>query len=328
MEQKKSNPIRRLFSKRGWGQVFTVTIFLIVMCVVFGIINPNFFGTDNIGMLLRQIAPILLVGIGQSFVLITGNIDLSIGSVIGMSCMVSATMMTRGVNPWLAMIITLALCLVAGVANGLLVSKCALPPFIATLGTQTIMRGVAQIVNGNYNTDGIGAAADGFRDFFYYGKTLGIFNLVWIAIIVFIIFNFILSRTRTGRYIYAVGSNTSAARLSGVNVSKTIVTVYVVSAFCAALVGFSTTASSGMGSMDAGMNYEMYGVASSVIGGVSTLGGTGVLPGTIIGAAIWAVLQNGLQFANASVGFRNIVIGIIVIISVLMDVILRQRRKK
>lgn len=132
-----------------------------------------------------------------------------------------------------------------------------------------------------------------------------------------------MSRTRTGRHIYAVGSNVDAARLSGVNVVKTTVIVYIVSAFCAAITGLIICASTGTGTMDAGTSYEMFAVAASVIGGVSTLGGQGILLGTVIGASIWGVLQNGLQFAGAPVAIRNIVIGIIVVVSVLLDVIVR-----
>ncbi|HIR77289.1 MAG TPA: ABC transporter permease [Candidatus Choladousia intestinipullorum] len=318
-------------SIRGMGQVVTVTVGLIVLCIVFGIMNPTFFSSRNVANLLRQIAPILLVGIGQSYVLITGNIDLSIGSVLGMSCMISATLMTKGVNPWVAVLITMVICVFTGVLNGLLVAQCKLPPFIATLGTMTVARGVAQFVNGNYNTDAIGEEAELFRDVFYYGKTIGLYNTVWIAIILFLIFNFLLSRTRTGRHTYAIGSNIEAAKLSGVNVVATTVKVYVVSAFCAGIVGLITCATSGMGTMDAGNMYEMYAVAASVIGGVSTLGGQGILIGTVIGAAIWGVLQNGLQFAGAPVAIRNIVIGIIVVVSVLLDVIIRTgmpRKKK
>lgn len=331
MENGKDNIFRRITAIRGMGQVITVTIGLIILSIVFGILNPTFFSGKNVGNLLRQIAPILLIGIGQSYVLITGNIDLSIGSVLGMSCMISATLMTKGVNPWLAAIITLILCLGVGVINGVLVAKCKLPPFIATLGTMTIARGIAQIVNNNYNTDSIGDAAKGFRDFFYYGKTFGLYNPIWIAIILWLIFNFVLSRTRTGRHIYAIGSNVDAARLSGVNVVATTIKTYMVSAFCASVVGLITCATSGMGTMDAGNGYEMYAVAASVIGGVSTLGGQGILLGTVIGAAIWGVLQNGLQFAGAPVAIRNIVIGVIVVVSVLLDVIVRTgkvRRKK
>lgn len=324
MEAKSKQSIwKRIMSVRGMGQVITVGVGLILLCIVFGVLNPNFFSGRNIMNLLRQIAPILLIGVAQSYVLITGNIDLSIGSVVGMSCMISATLMTKGVNPWLAVLLTIAACLLVGLVNGFLVAKCGLPPFIATLGTMTIARGIAQIVNNNYNTDSIGAGAEGFRNFFYYGKTLGAYNTIWIAIVLWLVFNFVLSKTRTGRHIYAVGSNVDAAKLSGVNVVVTITKTYLVSSFCCCIVGLITCATSGMGTMDAGNTYELYAVAASVIGGVSTLGGQGILLGTVIGASIWSVLQNGLQFVGAPVAIRNIVIGIIVVVSVLLDVIVR-----
>lgn len=327
MEKKKNNFIKDFLSIRGMGQVITVTAGLILLCIVFGILSPSFFSGRNVGNLLRQVAPILLVGIGQSYVMITSNIDLSIGSVLGMSCMISATLMTKGVSPLVSMFITLLACLGIGLINGILVAKFELPAFIATLGTMQAARGIAQIVNNNYNTDAIGKAAQTFRDFFYYGKFLGIYNTVWIALVLFLIFNFLLSKTRTGRHIYAIGSNMDAAKLSGVSVIGTTIKVYLVSAFCAYVVGLITCATAGMGTMDAGNMYEMYAVAASVIGGVSTLGGQGILVGTIVGAAIWGVLQNGLQFAGAPVAMRNIVIGIIVVVSVLLDVIIRAGRK-
>jgi len=189
----------------------------------------------------------------------------------------------------------------------------------------TVARGIAQIVNNNYNTNSIGEGAQNFRDFFYYGKILGLFNTIWIAVVIWICFNFILSKTKTGRYIYAVGSNPEAAKLSGVNLLSTVTKAFLVSAFCACIVGLIQCASAGMGAMDAGSMYEMYAVAASVIGGVSTLGGQGILMGTVIGASIWAVLQNGLQFAGAPVAIRNIVIGCIVVISVLLDIVVRNR---
>lgn len=325
---KKQSPFKKIMAVRGMGQVITVAIGLVILCIVFGILNPNFFAARNVGNLLRQIAPILLIGIGQSYVLITGNIDLSIGSVVGMSCMISATLMTKGMNPWVAVVVTLFLCILVGISNGLLVAQCKLPPFIATLGTMTIARGIAQIVNNNYNTDSIGEGADAFRDFFYYGKSLGLYNTIWIALVLWVIFNFILSRTRTGRHIYAIGSNIEASKLSGVNIVSTTIKAYIVSAICACTVGLIICGTSGMGTMDAGNTYELYAVAASVIGGVSTLGGQGIILGTVIGASIWGVLQNGLQFVGAPVAIRNIVIGIIVIVSVLLDVIVRSGKFK
>ncbi len=315
----------KLRSNRSLSQVLTVLLGLVIICLVFGKLNPQFFSGKNIGNLLRQIAPILLIGVGQSFVLITGNIDLSIGSVIGMSCMISATLMTRGITSTVAVLITLAICLVIGLLNGVLVSICKLPPFIATLGTMTIGRGIAQIVNNNYNTDSIGQAGESYQNFFYYGKHLGIYNSVWITLVVFIVLAVLLSYTKLGRHIYAVGSNIEAARLSGVSVFKTTTIAYVISAFLAALAGLIMTATSGMGTMDAGTSYELYAVAASVIGGVSTLGGHGIIIGTAIGASIWGVLQNGLQFAGAPVAIRNIIIGVVVIVSVLLDILLRRR---
>ncbi|MFA6775191.1 MAG: ABC transporter permease [Sphaerochaetaceae bacterium] len=312
---------------RGMGQVFTVTVGLILLCLVFSILNPTFFSGRNINNLLRQIAPILLIGIGQSYVLITGNIDLSIGSVVGMSTMISATLMTKGMNPWLAVIFTFVACIAIGLINGFLVAGCKLPAFIGTLGTMTIARGIAQIANNNYNTDSIGAAAEGFRNFFYYGKFLGLYSTVWIAIVLWFVFNFILSRTRSGRHIYAVGSNPEAAKLSGVSILSTTMKVYLVASICSCVVGLTQCASAGMGAMDAGNSYELYAVAASVIGGVSTLGGQGILLGTVVGAAIWGVLQNGLQFAGAPVAIRNIVIGIIVVVSVLLDVVVRSGKQ-
>ena len=327
-QEKRPNIFSRIFAIRGMGQVITVTCGLVVLCFVFAMINPNFSGSRNVANLLRQISPFLIVGIGQSFVLITGNIDLSIGSVLGMSCMMSATLMCNGMNPVLAALVTLAACLATGVINGVLVANCKLPPFIATLGTMTVARGIAQLVNNNMNTNSIGDGGQAFRNFFYYGKFLNIYNTFWVAVVLWLIFNFILSQTRTGRHLYAAGSNIEAAKLSGVNISLTTIKTYLVSAFCAGMVGLIQCATTGTGTMDAGLSYEMYAVAASVIGGVSTLGGQGILLGTVVGASVWGVLNNGLQFAGAPVALRNIVIGIIVVVSVLLDVVARNGKFK
>ena len=325
----KKNVWQKLMAKQGMGQVITAFCGVIILMIIFTIMNQNFASAHNLMSLLRQICPYLLVGIGQAYVCITGNIDLSIGSVIGMSSMISATLMCNGLHPVAAILVAFVACMAVGVINGILVGKFKLPPFIATLGTMTIGRGIAQIVNGNYNTGDIGTgAAETFRNVFYYGKTLGIYNGVWITLIVWLIFNFILSSTKSGRHIYAIGSNADAARLSGVDVFKTTTKAYLVSAFCAFLTGLIVTASSGMGAMDAGTSYEMYAVASAVIGGVSTLGGSGLLVGVIAGAGVWAVLQNGLTFANAPVAIRNIVIGVIVVICVLMDILRKNGTRK
>ena len=325
---KKKSGISKIMGAKGSGSVVTAFIGLIVIYIAFGILNPKVFTLLNIQNLLRSMSKYLLIGIGQSFVMITGNIDLSISSVVGMSTMVSATMMTKGINPIIAIFVTIFLALIVGVVNGYLVGNFKLPPFIATLGTMFITRGVAYIVNNNRNTDNIASgigkeAGDTFQNIFYYGKTAGIFNTFWIALVIFFIFWFFLSKTRSGRHIYAIGSNVDAARLSGVDVVKTTIKAYMVSAFCSAIVGFILCAQAGMGNMDAGNMYEMYGVAAGVIGGVSPLGGSGILLGTFAGAGVWQTLENGLNLIHAQVGFQRIIIGVIVVGAVLLDVVVR-----
>ncbi len=328
MSEKNSGWLKRKFSGRGVRSVVTAAVGFFGLFIIFSLMSPTFRSLNNIQNLLRQIAPTLIIGIGQGYVLITKNIDLSIGSVVGMACMTAGTLMTNGMNPTLDVILTLISTLIVGFINGTLVAKLKLPSFIATLGTMTLARGIAQLVNNNHNTDFIGNTAQGFRDFLYYGDFLGIFSTVWIAVIMWLIFNFVLSKTSIGRHIYAVGSNLDAAQLSGIDAYKTILATYVISSFCACLTGLILLASAGMGTMDAGGTYEMYAVAACVIGGISTLGGTGILGGVIVGAGIWGILQNGLQFVGAPVALRNIIIGIIVILAVMLDIVTRTRKQK
>ena len=250
MENKKKITI-----SQSAASVITAFVGVVILMVVFSFMNPNFIKPDSIMALLRSIVPYLLVGIGQAYVCITGNIDLSIGSVLGMSAMISATMMCKGFNPLVAILVAFVCCMAVGFVNGVLVGKFKLPPFIATLGTMTIARGVAQLANNNYNTDNIGSegAAQAFKDLLYYGKTMGVFNGVWIALIIWAIFFYILSYTRSGRHIYAIGSNVDAARLSGVNVFAATTKAYMVSSFCAFLTGLLFMAQSGMGDMSSGI---------------------------------------------------------------------------
>ena len=208
---------KQLIAVRGMGAALTAFVGLIIIYVAFGLIQPQVFSVRNILNLLRSMSKYLLIGVGQSYLLITGNIDLSIGSVVAMSAMISATMMSSGVIVPIAILVALICCLAVGAVNGVLVGKFRLPPFIATMGTMFVGRGIAYMVNGNRNTNAISSgigkeAADRFQNFFYYGSTAGVYNTFWIALIIFLIFFFLLSKTRTGRHIYAIGSNPDAVR--------------------------------------------------------------------------------------------------------------------
>ena len=332
MEKENKSFINKIMSIRGMGAALTAFAGLIVIYIVFGIINPMVFSGRNVANLLRSMAKYLIIGVGQSFQLLTGNIDLSLGSVAGMSAMISATLMSNGTPIFPALLITFISCMLIGLINGVLVGQFKLPPFIATLGTMFVSRGIAYMVNGNRNTNAISSGigtekGDAFQNFFYYGKTLGLYNAFWIAMIVFAVFFYMLNKTRDGRHIYAVGSNIEAAKLSGVNVFMIITKTYLVSAFCAFLTGLILCAQASMGNMEAGNTYEMYGVAAGVIGGVSPLGGSGLLLGTLAGAAVWQTLENGLNMIGAQVGIQRIVIGVIVVGAVLLDVLLRRGKE-
>lgn len=225
---------------------------LIIIYIAFGIINPTVFSGQNIMNLLRSMSKYLIIGIGQSYVLITGNIDLSIGSVVGMSAMIAATLMTMGVSPVVAILITFVCCMVIGVLNGILVGKWKLPPFIATLGTMFVARGIAYMVNGNRNTDAIASgvgkeAGETFQNVFYYGKTLGIYNTFWIAIIIFIVFFSCFPKQELVDIFMQSVSNVDAAKLSGVSVVATTTKTYLVSAFCSFIVGLILCGQAGHG---------------------------------------------------------------------------------
>ena len=322
------NKVKEILRIRGMRGAITAFVGLVIIYVVFGCINDKVFSLQNNLNLLRSMAKYLLIGIGQSFVMITGNIDLSIGSVVGMSAMVTASLMTRGVPIMVALLVSLLIGLIIGYVNGELVGKFQMPPFIATLGTMFVARGIAYLVNGNRNTDNIASILGKdqgklFQDAFYYGKILGIYTTFWIAFLIFLIFSFILGKTKLGRHIYAVGSNKEASRLSGVDIVSVIKKTYLISAFCSVIVGYILCAQAGMGNMEAGNMYEMYGVAAGVIGGVSPLGGSGLLLGTFQGALLWQTLENGLNMVGAQVGIQRIVIGVIVVLAVLMDVLVR-----
>jgi ribose transport system permease protein len=201
-----------------------------------------------------------------------------------------------------------------------------MPSYIATLGTMMVCRGIAQIANGNYDTAFIGQGAWYFREFFYYGRFLGLYDIVWVALAIWGAIMFVLIKTRTGRYMYAIGNNLEASKLSGINVISTVDKAYMISSVCAGLAGLIMTAEVGYGNMDTGSLYELYAVAVAVIGGISTLGGRGILVGTAVGAVIWGLLQNGLVRIGAPLSLRNIAIGIIVVVVVSIDVNARRKR--
>ena len=252
--------------------------------------------------------------------MITAGIDLSIGSNIALSGMVTALSIKAGVSVPLSMCLGLGSGSLVGLINGAIIVFGDIPPFIATLGTMTAIRGVALTLTQGIPVSGLP------KSFTFIGTDsfLGIPNPVIVMIVLVLVFNFVLSKMKLGRHVYAVGSNFEASRLSGVNTRKTIILVYVFSGLLAAFAGLIMAGRIISAQPAGGDGYELDAVASSVIGGTSTMGGEGSIMGTFIGAFVIGVLRNGLNLVSVSPFIQKIVIGVVIVGSVFLDRVKRR----
>jgi ribose transport system permease protein len=305
---------------RSQKQLLSTFSGLVVICLFFFIMSPYFLTVNNLLTVATQTAVIAIIAVGQTYVMITSGIDLSIGSNIALSGMVAAMAMKAGIPLPIALLIALASGCLVGLINGVLVSFGKLPPFIATLGTMTAIRGVDLTLTQGIPISGLPQAFTKFGT----DSTLGIPNPVIIMVILVVIFGFILAKTKLGRYVYAIGSNFEAARLSGVNNTKTIITVYIFSGLLAAFAGLIMAARIISAQPAGGSGYELDAVASSVIGGTSTMGGEGAIAGTFIGAFVIGILRNGLNLIGVSPFIQQIVIGCVIVGAVFFDRIKRK----
>jgi ribose transport system permease protein len=294
---------------------------VIALFIFFSIIAPNFFTIRSVLSLLLQTSAITIMGIGVTFCIITGGIDLSIGSVVALAGTIAVMAAIAGVPTWLSMIIGLLVGLFSGFLNGLMITKLKLPPFIATLGMMMVARGVALTVT---NANAWPAPEEfgilGNNTIFGTGpKFPGISYPVLIMIAVAIIFSFILSKTRIGRYTYAIGSNEEAARLSGIRVSQVKTISYMFCGLLAGLVGIILASRMVTSQPNSAQGYELNAIAAAVIGGTSLMGGVGTIAGTVIGSFIIGVLTVGLTMSGANYFMQQIVIGLVVIGAVTVD---------
>jgi ribose transport system permease protein len=311
----------RLNLSRSQKQLLSTFSGLFLLGLVFTILSPYFFSVNNLLTVATQTAVIAIIAIGQTYVLITGGIDLSIGSNIALSAMVAGLVMRANLPVPLAVLAGLVTGLASGAVSGTLVAFGNIPPFIATLGTMTVARGLSFTLTQAIPISGLPRT---FTAFWGTGSTLGIPNPVIIMVVLALVFAFVLAKTKLGRHVYATGSNFEAARLSGVNTRKILITVYIFSGLLAAFAGLIMAARIISAQPSAGDGYELDAVASSVIGGTSTMGGEGTVAGTFIGAFVIGVLRNGLNLIGVSPFIQKIVIGIVIVGSVFLD---RIRRK-
>ena len=305
-------------------QTYGALITLVVLVIVLSIISEDFRQVDNFMKLLRQASVNGLIAFGMTGVILTGGIDLSVGSTLAISSLGCAMMIKSGVDPVIAMIAAIIMGIFLGMISGLLVTKGRLQPFIATLITMTVYRGLTLILSGGKPVSGLIKSGDtslGAVVFKGFGR--GYVGPIPVPVITFflffVVFFFILSKTVTGRRIYATGSNEKAAKLAGVNITKSKLFVYSASGFFASLAGLVVLSRLGSAQPTAGVGYELDAIAAVALGGTSMAGGRGKLYGTLIGILIIAVLSNGLNILDVNSYYQDVVKGLVILLAVLSD---------
>jgi ribose transport system permease protein len=300
----------------------TLLVLLALMWTVLAFSTRSFWTYNNITNLLRQGAMIAILSIGETFVIITAGIDLSVGAVVGFTSVVIAMLLTNGFPIWASVIITLLVGLVIGVFHAFGISKLGLPPFIMTLATLTALRGIGLLMT---NGATISITNDQFTGFSR-GDFLGVPNLFWMVIVVAVPSYVFLHQTRFGRYLFAIGSNPEAARLSGVNTTGMLYIAYTLSALCAAFVGILLAARIGIGIATQAEGWELQAIASSVIGGTSLFGAVGSVHGPLLGSFILTTINNGANLLNVNAFWQRIITGVLIIVIVYFDGLRRKKR--
>ena len=296
---------------------------LVVLIIVLWILSPYFLKISNLLNIAQQTSINAIIAVGMTFVIISAGIDLSVGSILAFSGVVLAKSIQIGVPLPLAILMGLSVGLLCGCVNGILISYGRLPPFISTLGMMSVARGAALLFTKGRPISGF---SGGFR-FLASGEILRIPMPVIMMVLVYIIAHFVLTRTKLGRYTYAIGGNEEAAVLSGVNVKVCKTMVYGLCGMLSGLAAILLTARLNSAQPIAGIMYELDAIAATVIGGTSLSGGQGTILGTLIGAFIMGVLRNGLNLLGVSSFIQQIVIGSVIIIAVLVDMVLRRPKK-
>ncbi|MDD2394959.1 MULTISPECIES: ABC transporter permease [Sphaerochaeta] len=300
-----------------------ILLSLIILCAIISVLSPRFLTIDNLRNVTSQATVSAIVSIGLFLAILTGGIDLSVGSILALSIMMMGIFQVKmGINSFLSMLLCLGVGSLMGLINGLLLTKLKLPhPFISTMGTQKIARGLSLAVTAAAPISGFAVPVQ-----FLGSRTIGpVPASVLLVIVLYVIMFLFLTHTATGRYIYAVGGNVEASRLSGINVDRVLCIVYTISGFMAALAGIVLVGRVNAAYPLAGQDYETDAIAAVIIGGSSFSGGVGKIYNTVIGVLIIAVLRNGLNLLNVDSAWQTVAIGVVIILAVYLDVI---RQKK
>ncbi|HEY8890837.1 MAG TPA: ABC transporter permease [Clostridium sp.] len=308
-------------------------IALIVLLIIFSIITPNFLTSTTLILIGKHSGLIAILAIGMTFVIVSGGIDLSVGSIVGFSAMIAGGLIFEGLkipifgvtiyfNVIMIIIITLIVGTLVGGLNGLLISKLNVPPFIATLGMLYVARGFALIrSNGQTFPNLVGSSSLGNTGFPYLGEgvLLGLPISIWIMIVIVAVAAYLSKKTPLGWHIYALGGNEKAAKLSGVRINKVKMFVYMFSGFCAAMVGLIVASQLVAAHPATGESWELNAIAATVLGGTSMSGGVGTIGGTLIGAFIIGVLNDGMIMIGVSSFWQMVIKGTVIVLAVIAD---------
>jgi rhamnose transport system permease protein len=305
-----------------------IVFFILVLVAAVSIRSPYFLTIDNFRDILLNISILSIVALAQAMVIITGGIDLSVSSTIGLVAMMVAFVVARlaGFPPWLALPLGMLLGCVLGSVNGLLIAGGGLPPIIATLGTYSIYRGLVFFYSGGtwINAFELPAA---FKEIAK-GTPFGVPNLILIAVVVVLLIYYFLNYTRLGRDIYAVGSNKLAAQMAGVRVNRTIFMVYLISGMLSGLAGVLWASRYESAQTNTALGFELQTVAASVVGGVSVLGGSGSVPGVLLGAFLLGIITNALTLVRISPFWQLAAQGLLILLAVIVDFVISRQLQR
>lgn len=317
-EKKQPSKLSALFTKETLFEYKSV-IALIVFMIVISFISPSFFSVDNMLNILRQSSVNAIIAVGMTFVILTSGIDLSVGSVLALTGALAATLLGLDMNLMLVVTLTLTAGVILGCLSGLIIAKGRVQPFIATLATMTLLRGATMVYTDGRPISAFGGSASESFASIGTGYFLGVPMPVYLMGLVFVAAWYVLNHTRLGRYIYALGGNESATRLSGINVDRIKLAVYGISGAMSALAGIIVTSRLASAQPTAGTSYELDAIAAVVLGGTSLTGGKGRITGTLIGVLIIGILNNALNLLNVSSYYQLIAKALVILLAVLVD---------
>ena len=327
MKQTTANPVLKALKENP------IVVLLVIVSIIVGFIVPNFFSFGTLGNLVSNTAIRFIIALGVSGCLITKGTDLSAGRQVGFAACMAGMLIQRGdytsrvwtwlpeMNMWVVLLIVLCIGAIIGLTNGLIVSRLNVPPFIATLGTQTIVYGLCLVLT---DAQPIG----GFQNKYIQlitgriGDVSGFYlpYLLFVAMVFGLLFWFVYNKTCHGKYMYAIGGNEIAAEVSGVNTKNTVLRIYMIAGLMYAMAGYLLAAKSGGASASMGQGYELEAIAGCTIGGVSTTGGIGTVQGVLVGVLVFELLKIVLQFLGVNPYYNYIVQGVVIVVAVALDI--------